>query len=97
LRRESIDPKDIFYSHIGGMDVCARALLVAEQMITDGRLAEAVKTRYAGWREPLGQKILAGDVSLEDLAQRVVDRNSDVQPKSGRQEYLENLVNLFSS
>jgi xylose isomerase len=95
LRRESIDPEDMFYAHIGGMDVCARALLIAEKMIQDGRLAEALKTRYAAWQQPFGQHILSGDVGLQELAGHVLERNSDVNPQSGRQEYLENLVNEF--
>jgi len=95
LRRESIDPEDMFHSHIGGMDVCARALLAAEKMIQDGRLAEALKSRYSAWQQPLGRDIMSGDANLEDLAKRVLDRNTDPTPKSGRQEYLENLFNEF--
>ena len=95
LRRESITPQDMFYAHIGGMDVCARALLIAERMIQDGRLAEDLKSRYAAWEQPLGRRILSGDAGLEDLASHVVERNTDVAPQSGRQEYLENLVNQF--
>ena len=77
------------------MDVCARALLMAEQMIVDGRLDEAVKNRYAGWDTPAGQDILAGRVSLAQLADGVLAQNTDVTPVSGRQEALENLVNRF--
>jgi xylose isomerase len=95
LRRQSIDPVDLFHGHIGGMDVAARALLAAERMIEDGRLGKAVEERYAGWRGPLGRDILSGALSLEDLSQRVLGKNNDVEPASGRQEYLENLVNRF--
>jgi len=95
VRRQSIDAVDLFYGHIGGMDVCARALLIAEQMISDGRLKAAVDARYAGWDTAVGQDILVGRVSLEQLAERVLAANADVQPQSGRQEYLENLVNRF--
>ena len=95
VRRQSIDAVDLFYGHIGGMDVCARGLLIAEQMISDGRLKAAVDTRYAGWDTAVGQDILIGRVSLEQLAERVLAANTDVQPQSGRQEYLENLVNRF--
>ena len=95
LRRQSIDPVDLFHGHIGGMDIGARALLAAEAMIADGRLASAVEERYAGWRAQLGRDILAGSLSLEALSERVLTRNRDVEPASGRQEYLENLVNRF--
>lgn len=92
LRRQSIDPADLFHAHVGAMDTCARALLAAERLIRDQRLSEAVAERYRGWREPLGQEILAGRVGLEGLAGRVMERNQDVEPVSGRQEALENLV-----
>jgi xylose isomerase len=93
VRRQSIDAVDLFHGHIGAMDVAARALLAAERMIEDGRLARAVEDRYAGWRAPLGHGILAGASSLEALSRHVLDRDTDPEPVSGRQEYLENLVN----
>jgi len=95
VRRQSLDAEDLFHGHIGGMDVCAKGLLVAEQMIQDGRLAQALDQRYAGWSSPQGADILAGRRTLEQLADQVLARNTDVAPRSGRQEYLENLVNRF--
>ena len=95
LRRQSIDPVDLFHAHVGGMDVCARALLAAERMIEDGRLASARESRYKGWREPFGQEILQGRLDLTALSQRALGRDADVRPVSGRQEWFENLVNLF--
>ena len=92
---QSIDAVDLFHGHIGGMDVSARGLLVAEQMILDGRLKAAVDARYAGWNSEHGQAVLAGRVSLTELADQVLAANVDVQPVSGRQEALENLVNRF--
>jgi xylose isomerase len=70
-------------------------LLVAEQMIHDELLKSAVDARYAGWNSPAGQDILGGRTTLDQLAERVLERNEDVAPVSGRQEYLENLVNRF--
>jgi xylose isomerase len=95
VRRQSIDAVDLFHGHIGAMDVAARALLAAERMIQDGQLARAVEDRYAGWRAPLGHGILVGASSLEALSSHVLDRDTDPEPVSGRQEYLENLVNRF--
>ena len=95
MRRESFEPVDLFHAHIGGMDVFARALLAAEQMIQDGKLAQAVKTRYQGWGGALGKDILSGKASLESLSSHVLDRNQDVAPVSGRQEMLENLINRY--
>jgi xylose isomerase len=95
VRRQSIDAADLFHGHVGAMDVAARALLAAERMIQDGGLARAVEDRYAGWRAALGKGILAGASSLEALSSHVLDRDADPEPVSGRQEYLENLVNRF--
>ncbi|MEZ5704343.1 MAG: xylose isomerase [Burkholderiaceae bacterium] len=95
VRRQSIDPADLFHGHIGGMDVSARALLIAEKMINDDRLADHVQARYAGWSEPLGQDILAGRLSLDQLSAKVLARDQDTLPVSGRQEYLENLLNRY--
>ena len=47
VRRQSIDPEDIFHGHIGGMDVSARALLIAEKMITDGKFAQVTEDHAA--------------------------------------------------
>ena len=95
VRRQSLDPEDLFHAHIGGMDVCARALLVAAAMIEQGTLGAAVQERYSGWQQPWGQDILAGKVSLQDLSDHVLAADRDVQPVSGRQEALENLVNRY--
>jgi len=95
VRRQSFEPVDLFHAHAGAMDVTARALLAAEQVIKDGRLAQAVKARYQGWSGPLGKEILSGATGLEALSKRVLERNLDVPPVSGRQEMLENLLNRF--
>jgi xylose isomerase len=95
VRRQSLDPADLFHGHIGGMDVCARALMVAADMIEDGRLAAAVEGRYAGWRGAFGQDVVRGKLGLDALSARVLERDTDVAPVSGRQEYLENLVNRY--
>jgi xylose isomerase len=95
VRRQSIDAEDMFHGHIGGMDVSARALLIAEKMITDGRLARHVEARYAGWDTDFGRQVLGGRMSLDRVAARVLERNQDTQPVSGRQEYLENLLNGY--
>ncbi len=95
VRRQSIDPEDMFYGHIGGMDVTARALLIAEKMINDGRFAKATQDRYAGWKSSFGGDVMAGKLSLDAVAARVLQSNADTRPVSGRQENLENLLNSF--
>jgi xylose isomerase len=95
IRRQSLDPADLLYAHIGGMDVCARALLAAAAMVEDGSLARHLEQRYASWDSEEGQAVLDGARALEDLAGRVERLGREPQPVSGRQEYLENLVNRF--
>lgn len=95
LRRPSIDAEDLFHAHIGGLDTLARGLLIAEKMISDGKLEAATRQRYAGWERELGQKILKGKATLADLSKLVLDQDLEPKPKSGRQEYLENLVNRY--
>ncbi|MEE8271359.1 MAG: xylose isomerase [Alphaproteobacteria bacterium] len=93
VRRQSIDPADLFHAHIGGMDTLARGLLAAERMIADGALKRFVDDRYAGWRSGLGAGILAAGKSLEELADHAAGAGLRPRPRSGRQEMLENLVN----
>ena len=94
VRRQSHDPVDLFYGHIGGIDVLAKALLNAAAIIEDGRLQQFTDERYAGWQSDFGQKALTS-MSLEQLADHALQSNSEKRPISGRQEYLENLINRF--
>ena len=64
VRRQSNDPSDLFHGHVGGMDNLARALLIADKMLSDGKLQAFIDERYAGWNEGLGKDILAGKLSL---------------------------------
>ena len=83
----------MFHGHVGAMDVCARALLIAEKMILDGPVANRVTDRYAGWHGEFGQSVLAGKTSLDAIANRSLASNQDTRPVSGRQELFENLLN----
>ncbi len=94
-RRQSLDPVDMFHAHIGGVDVCARALLIAEQMIADGGMAKFVGERYAGWQQPWARDAFDGKSNLAAVADHALARNVDQPPVSGRQEYLENWCNKF--
>jgi xylose isomerase len=88
-----MDRTDLFHGHIGGIDTLARSLLAAAAMIERGTLEHLRKDRYAGWGDPLGRSILAGEVPMEVLATGVFAGDIDPRPVSGRQELLENLVN----
>ncbi len=92
VRRQSIEPVDLFYGHVGAMDVCARGLLIAERMISDGEVARLLAERYESWDAPFARDTLTGKVSLADLSAHVLEKNLDPAPVSGRQEYLENLL-----
>ncbi|WP_417767652.1 xylose isomerase [Stappia sp.] len=93
LRRQSLDAADLIHAHVGGMDTCARGLLAAADMIEKGDLSSALAERYAGWQGAEARAMLAGERTLEDIAARVDKEGIDPRPVSGRQEYLENLLN----
>lgn len=93
LRRQSIDPVDLFHAHIGGIDTVAESLLKAATLIEENLLQGFVDERYAGWKSVLGQEISEGKHSLESLHAEVASGRIDPRPQSGRQEMLENRVN----
>ena len=95
LRRQSIDPADLLIGHIGGMDCCARGLKAAAGMIEDKALSGPLAERYAGWQAPDAQKVLAGGSSLDALEAYVLAGGINPQPRSGKQELLENVVNRY--
>jgi xylose isomerase len=95
VRRQSIDLADLFHAHIGGMDVLARALLVADKMVEDGKIQGAIDARYKDWNGGLGKDILDRKLDLGQISDRVLKQNIDPKPRSGQQEMLENLVNRF--
>lgn len=93
-RRESYEPVDLFYAHIGGMDAFARGLKVAHAIIEDGRIDTFVKERYASFDSGIGATIESGAATLEDLEAHILS-NGEPQTQSGRQEMLENIINEF--
>lgn len=94
VRRQSSDLEDLFYGHIGGMDLLARALTNAVAMIESDQLQAFKDQRYAGWSSGIGRKMLNGEASLDDMAAQCADQNVSPTPVSGRQEHLENIVTL---
>ncbi|QDV74161.1 xylose isomerase [Botrimarina mediterranea] len=95
VRRESFEPIDLFYAHIGGMDAFARGLKIAAAMRADGRLEEMVRDRYVSWDSGLGAEIEAGEHSLASLEQLMLDKGEAAPNASGRQELFENVVNDY--
>ena len=95
VRRESFEPIDLFYAHIGGMDAFARGLKIAAAIRKDGRLAEFVKNRYASWDGGIGAKIESGKAGFKELEAYMLKQGEVTPNVSGRQEFLENLINEF--
>jgi xylose isomerase len=92
LRRQSVDPKDLYIAHIAGIDTLARALMAAEVVVKQGKLDKLRAERYAGWSSELGKKIEAGGFTLETLADYAVTNDINPKPKSGKQELCESIV-----
>lgn len=95
VRRQSIDPADLFHGHIGGIDILARSLLNAAAMIEGGELDAVVKDRYAGWQSADAQAMLSGATNLEVISDAAVAAKIDPKPRSGKQEYVENIVSRY--
>ena len=95
VRRESFEPVDLFYAHIGGMDAFARGLKIAAAIRKDGRLADFVSNRYASWDSGIGAKIESGKAKFKDLEAYMLQKGDVAPNTSGRQEFLENLINEF--
>jgi len=95
VRRESFDPEDLFYAHIAGMDAFARGLKAAAAIRKDGRLNDFVKARYSSWDSGIGKQIESGKVGFADLEQYAIKLGDVTTNQSGRQEFLENLLNDF--
>ncbi len=95
VRRESFEPIDSFYAHIGAMDAFARGLKIAAAIRKDGRLAEFVRQRYSSWDTGIGAKIERGQTNFNELEAYILKKGDAAPNSSGRQEYLENLINEF--
>jgi xylose isomerase len=95
VRRESFEPVDLFYAHIGGMDAFARGLKIAAAIRADGVLDKMLKERYSSWESGIGARIDAGKENFASLEKYMLERGDVTPNKSGRQELLENIINTF--
>jgi len=84
----------LFHAHIGGMDAFARGLKIAARMIKDKPLINFVKKRYSGWDKGFGKQIEEGKASFADC-EAYIHKNGEPKLQSGRQEYLENIINDY--
>jgi xylose isomerase len=94
IRRNSTDHQDLFYAHIGGMDTFARALIVADNVLQKSDYRKWRQERYSSFDSGKGKDLETGKLSLEDLRAYAIE-NGEPQTSSGRQEWLENLINRY--
>ena len=95
VRRESIDPIDLFHAHIGGMDAFARGLKIAAAIRADGVLSDFVANRYSSYDSGIGRKIEIGTTNFSELEAYMLEKGEAAPNSSGRQEMLENIINLY--
>lgn len=95
VRRESFEPVDLFYAHIGGMDAFARGLKIAAAIRKDKVLSDFVQRRYRSFDEGIGKKIEDGSATIADLEKYMLEKGEAAKNESGRQELLENIINQY--
>jgi xylose isomerase len=94
IRRNSTDQADLFHAHIGGMDNFARALIIADNILQKSEYKKLRSERYASFDAGAGKEFETGNVTLESLRDYAI-ANGEPKTISGRQEYLENLINRY--
>jgi xylose isomerase len=94
IRRNSTDPEDLFHAHIGGMDTFARALITADAILQKSDYKKVRKQRYASFDAGKGKEFEEGKLTLEDLRTYAIE-NGEPAVKSGKQEYMENIINRY--
>ncbi len=92
-RRPSYTPEDMFHAYILGMDSFALGLIKAAELVEDGRLDAFIRERYASYETGIGARIRAGETTLAELTAYAENLGAPALPGSGRQEYLEGVVN----
>ena len=91
LRRNSTDLEDLFLAHIGGADTFARALIIADKLLTDSPISEMLRKRYESFDSGNGKKFEDGKLNLDDLY-KFAKNNGELPLKSGKQELIENII-----
>lgn len=94
IRRNSTDMTDLFYAHIGGMDIFARGLLIADAILQKSDYKKFRQERYTSFDSGKGKEFEEGKLSLEDLRAYAIEAG-EPEVRSGKQEYLENIINRY--
>ena len=93
-RRGSFTPEDLFHAYIAGMDAFALGLRLADRIREDGRIDEFVRHRYSSYQTGIGADIVAGRATMEQLEAYALEKGEVLDSvESGRQEYLESILN----
>jgi xylose isomerase len=92
VRRQSFTPEDLVHAHVGGVDLCARAFLKAADLIEGGQYDALLTERYAGWKTPEAEAMFSGKMTLDEIAAKAEKDAINPQPRSGKQEQIENLL-----
>lgn len=92
-RRPSYTAQDMFHAYILGMDAFALGLIKAVKIIEEGTVDKFIADRYSSFNDGIGRKIRSGETSLEELSDYACNMKKPQLPSSGRQEYLEYIVN----
>jgi xylose isomerase len=95
VRRESFEPIDLIYAHVGGMDAFALGLKIAAEIRQTGEIARLLKDRYASWDGGIGAEIEADKHNFKSLEKYILKKGDADTNKSGRQELFENIVNRY--
>lgn len=94
IRRNSTDMDDVFHAHIGGADVFARALEVADKIITSSPYEALREKRYSSFDSGNGKAFEEGKLDLKQLYEIAVE-NGELELQSGKQELFENIINQY--
>jgi xylose isomerase len=95
VRRESFEPVDLFHAHVGSMDAFAQGLKVAASIRKDGVLRDLLKNRYASWDSGIGADVESGKADFTSLEKYMLGKGNPAANVSGRQEYIENVINRY--
>ncbi len=93
-RRNSTDMEDIFIAHVSGMDVFARSLIIAGNILNDSDYLKQRKNRYSSYDSGKGAEFEAGKLSFTDLY-AIAKEVGEPKQTSGKQEMLEQLINCY--
>ena len=94
VRRGSYKPEDLFYAHVAGMDSFAKGLKVAQKLIGDGVLEKFINDRYLSYNSGIGKDIISGKAGFKSLEKYALGLGV-IENSSGRQEYLEAMLNEY--